>query len=364
MKKIWIYALLLVAFVLSGCSNVYNGSYSTVVPHVKPQVPVVEQALSASDQKQLSETLEKLIESGKTEAVISVEGYDQAQLQADMQSICTLIKINHSVSAFALDSISYELGKKDGQSVLSVTIAYTRNNAEILSIRSAVDMDKASEQIRNAVARCDATLILKVADYEERDLIQVVDAYALNNPQMVMEVPQVSWKTYPNSGDSRVLEVFFTYQTSRDSMRSMQEKVGRVFESASLYVSGDASETEKYSQLYSFLMERYDYQYDTSITPVYSLLSHGVGDSRAFAMVYGAMCRQADLECIVVSGAKDGESWYWNIICRDGAYYHVDLLAGNYQELTDEEMAGYVWDYSAYPVCTDTPIPREPMMVE
>ena len=364
MKKKWISFILLLALMLSGCNGVYNGSYSTVMPHVKPQVPVVEQALSAQNYKQLSETLEELIESGKTEAVIAVEEYDQEQLQTDMQTISSLIKINHSVSAYALDNLSYEFGKKDGQSVLSVTFAYTKNITDILSIRSATDMDKAAEQIRNAVARCDATLILKVADYEERDLIQVVDAHALNNPQMVMEVPQVSWKTYPNSGESRVLEVFFTYQTSRDSMKSMQERVGRVFESASLYISGDASEMEKYMQLFSFLMERYDYQYDTSITPVYSLLSHGVGDSRAFAMVYGAMCRQANLECIVVSGAKDGESRYWNIIRRDGAYYHVDLLEGNYQERTDEEMTGYVWDYSAYPICTDTPIPREPMRAE
>ena len=69
-----------------------------------------------------------------------------------------------------------------------------------------------------------------------------------------------------------------------------------VFESAVLYVSGDGAEKQKFSQLYAFLMERFDYKVETSITPAYSLLRHGVGDSRAFATVYAAMCRLAGLE--------------------------------------------------------------------
>ena len=38
-----------------------------------------------------------------------------------------------------------------------------------------------------------------------------------------------------------------------------------------------------------------------------------------------------------------------------GHYYHVDLLRcselGGYREFTDQEMSGYVWDYTAYPEC-------------
>ncbi|MBQ3215005.1 MAG: hypothetical protein IJB11_02685 [Oscillospiraceae bacterium] len=360
MKKGAVAVLILLAMMLGGCADLYDGSYSTVMPHMRPVAPAPQQMMSARNRLQLLDIIQTLIESGKPDGVISVEGYDPQLLEQDMQGICGTIKKSHPVSAYALDQLTYETGKKDGGAVLSVNIRYIRNNTEILSVRSVADMDSASNQIRNAVARCDATLVMEIGKYAERDLLQIVDEYALNNPQMVMEVPQITWKTYPNSGDARVLEVFFTYQTSRESMKSMQERVSRVFESASLYVNGDAQEQEKYMQLYSFLMERYDYQYDTSITPVYSLLSHGVGDSRAFASVYAAMCRQADLECIVVSGAKDGQSRYWNIICRDGVYYHVDLLSDNYAERTDEQMHGYVWDYSAYPVCSDAPVTREP----
>ena len=114
---------------------------------------------------------------------------------------------------------------------------------------------------------------------------------------------------------------------------------------------------------------------ETSITPIYSLLRHGVGDSKAFATVYAAMCRQADLECKVVTGTKEGEPWVWNMICVDGVYAHVDLLesleAGRMQVRYQNEMDGYVWDYSAYPeairpeVITTTPTePQEPEVTE
>ena len=102
-------------------------------------------------------------------------------------------------------------------------------------------------------------------------------------------------------------------------------------------------------------MVRFDYKLDPSITPAYSLLRYGVGDSRAFATVYAAMCRRVGLECQVVAGTKAGEPWFWNIVCDDGLHFHVDLLRGNYRGMLDGEMGGYVWDYSGYPACDQTP---------
>ena len=162
------------------------------------------------------------------------------------------------------------------------------------------------------------------------------------------------------TGESRVVELIFSYQTSRDALRRMQAQVKPVFESAVLYVSGDGDEYQKFSQLYAFLMERFDYKQETSIRPAYCLLRHGIGDSRAFAQVYAALCRDAGLTCMSVTGTRDGEPWTWNII-RDGEkFYHVDLLRcsadGKYREQTDEEMEGYVWDYSEYPACVGAPL--------
>jgi len=150
-----------------------------------------------------------------------------------------------------------------------------------------------------------------------------------------------------------VIELSFTYQTSRETLRTMQAYVQPVFRAANLNVSAEEEELTKFNRMYAFLMERSDYRQETSITPSYSLLRHGVGDSKAFAVVYGAMCRDAGLDCQIVTGTRDGEPRTWNIVCVDGIYYYVDLLnslnAGRLQLLIDDNMRGYVWDYSAYP---------------
>jgi len=127
--------------------------------------------------------------------------------------------------------------------------------------------------------------------------------------------------------ENKDMELTFTYQTSRDALRQMQSQVKPVFDAASLYVSGDGEDRQKLSQLYAFLMERFDYKIETSITPAYSLLRHGVGDSRAFATVYAAMCRLAGLECMTVTGTHAGDPWTWNIVLDEkGGPNHVSNL--------------------------------------
>ena len=155
------------------------------------------------------------------------------------------------------------------------------------------------------------------------------------------------------NGRERVVEITFTYQTSREDLRAMKKKVSPIFTAAQLYVQESEDQREKCVQLYSFLMERYEnYTIQTSVTPSYSLLMYGVGDCKAFAEVYAAMCTDAGVDCRVVSGTRNGDPWYWNVLRRDGVNYHVDLLrcvqSGSYAELTEDSMGAYVWDYSAY----------------
>ena len=219
-------------------------------------------------------------------------------------------------------------------------------------------MERAESIVSDALEGYNSGIVLLVEDYKTRDFAQFVQDYAERHPQTVMEIPLVNQTVY-GTGKNRVVELIFAYQTNRDSLRRMQSQVQPVFDAAALYVSGDGEDQQKFAQLYAFLMERFDYKLETSITPSYSLLRHGVGDSRAFATVYAAMCRRAGLSCQVVSGTKDGEARFWNIVCIDQVYYHVDLLtssdAGGMKACADEEMTGYVWDYSAHPVCGPQP---------
>ena len=352
MRKIIVLAVLL-CLCLCGCSSLMDGSYNNKTPHQAQEGETSQDSVYASNYSGLCKALSNLIKSGTQSSIIYVSRYNQSAIEADMRKAVEQTKQEDPIAAYAVDTIEWKLGTSSGQSAVAVTVNYIHDRTEIMKIRTVADLEVARTVIAAELAECSTGVVLYVQSYEKVDFAQLVEDYGLERPQMVMEIPRVTANVYPEEGKSRVVELKFYYQTSRDSLRSMQDQVSPVFRSAALYVSGDAQEQEKFSQLYSFLMERYDYKVETSITPAYSLLRHGVGDSRAFATVYAAMCREAGLDCRVISGTCQGESWYWNLICVDGQYYHLDLLRSNtiggMTLCWDADMQGYVWDYSAYP---------------
>ncbi len=358
--KRWLIPAVLVCLLLAGCTDIFDGSYSSTQPHAQSAAPVADKTLQASNRDELYDVMEEMVRDGKQSAVIGVAAYDQSRVEPDMRHVVESLRLNSPIAAYAMEDVTFELGKSEGQPALSVTVAYRHDSTQIKNIKYVDTVQSAAKEIYRALDRCEASTVLYITNYEATDFLQIVEDYALQMPQSVMEVPQVSTGVYPDRGEARVVELTFTYQTSRDSLKTMQEQVAPVFSSAELYVSTSPDTQQKFAQLSAFLTERFErYQLNTSITPTYSLLCHGVGDSRAFAVVYAALCRQAGLDCVAVSGTKDGQSYYWNMICIDGLYFHVDLLSGDFQELTDEQMGLYVWDYSAYPAC-DTPLPEPP----
>jgi len=353
MKHNSIWLILVLSLLLSGC-NVINRSYVSVEPHRAQRQTVQTDAIVAADYLELLGALEKMIESGTEVAAIKVPDYPENAIDYDMKQAIRHSKENDPIGSYAVADIVYELGSSSGVPAVSVSISYHHNRSEIQRIRKAADTQAAERIVAEALKGYEPGIVILVEEYENRDFAQFVQDYAEENPQTVMEIPQVSQSSY-GTGRDRVLELIFTYQTNRDSLRRMQSQVQPVFDSASLYVSGEGEDFQKFSQLFGFLMERFDYKFETSITPAYSLLRHGVGDSRAFATVYAAMCRSAGLECMTVTGTRSGEPWTWNIILDNGCYYHVDLLRssanGQFREYTDRELGNYVWDYSAYPAC-------------
>lgn len=348
MKRMMLAVLLTLSLLLTGC-----GTYVSVTPHRELRQTGQTDVASAADYLELLAALKATISEGSEVTTITVAEYPPDALERGVRQAIVHTKNNDPLGSYAVDSIEYELGTRNGVPAVSVRISYLHNRSEILRIRKAPTMERAESIVSDALEGYNSGIVLLVEDYKTRDFAQFVQDYAERHPQTVMEIPLVNQTVY-GTGKNRVVELIFTYQTNRDSLRRMQSQVQPVFDAAALYVSGDGEDQQKFAQLYAFLMERFDYKLETSITPSYSLLRHGVGDSRAFATVYAAMCRSAGLECLVVTGTRGGEPRSWNIVLDNGQYYHVDLLheLGSFWEYTDWQMSSYVWDYSEYPACT------------
>lgn len=342
--------LLALCLLLTGCGWM-DGSYSSVTPH-KVNVQAPEQEMPAvRNLAQMKTVLGGLVEKGAESGSFSVEDFDEAVLDERMASAIEYVLEKHPVGTYALESVSYELGTAGGVSAVAVTLTYNRSVEEIRAIVPVSGMEQAKERMTQALRDFDSALVLRISDFKDMDFGQLVSDFAIENPDVVMEIPQLTVSVYPQEGTDRVVDLRFAYQTGRDTLYTMRDYVEPVFRSAALYVSSEEeSDSVKFARLYTFLKERNDYQVKTSIVPAYSLLRHGVGDSKAFALVYAAMCRRAELDCRVVNGTRNGEPWFWNLICVDEAYYHVDVLGSSgFAQLTDAQMGGYVWDYSAYP---------------
>lgn len=351
MKRI-ISLVLALCLLLCGCSWM-DGEYHSVTPHAYEGKLQPQDITTVTGYNELRDALVGMASEGVTEGTFYIVDVAPEQIDQYMNTAIMHVFQSSAIGAYAVEEITYEAGTFAEHDAIAVDITYLHGRQEILRIKKARDMEALKAVIGNALNSCEPSVVVKVDDYNTLDVIQFVQDYVDSNPQNCMEMPQVAAMVYPQTGKERVVEVTFTYQTSREALRAMQDNVSPIFSAAKLYVQGSEDEQQKYSQLYSFLMERFDYQLETSITPAYSLLRYGVGDSKAFASVYSVMCQNADLTCKVVTGTRNGDAWYWNHVKIGESFYHVDLLAeggaGEFAPRLSEEMAGYVWDYSEYP---------------
>ena len=359
MKRI---AALLIAscLLLSGCGRWMEGSYVSVTPYMSSNNTGGQDIQWIGNKEQLSDAIRYMVNQSVSEDIFFVRDYLENDLKTDMIMVRYDIMSKDPLGSYAVEDIQFETGI-NGRFTLAVKIDFSRQRSEILRMKTMQGTKDVQSAIAAALSNMDTELVFYIQNYQETDFAQMVQDYAQANPDKVIEEPRVSVSLYPETGENRVVELSFAYQTSREVLRNMQNQVKQIFESAKLYVSGAESDYEKLSRLYVFLTGGVDTDRTTqqaggsSITPSYSLLRYGVGDSKAFATVYAAMCRQAGVECYVVSGTRNGDAWFWNIVYNEESYTHVDVLrsvqAGYFRQRSDAEMDGYVWDYSEYPVC-------------
>ncbi len=365
MKRAAIAYILAFSLLLGGCSMGFEGDYIWQQSHPMPNSPGNGQNVSVRDYNALYNALEQAVEAALPQLTLAVSSYDRDAVAPDAAEAVAQLRQENPIAAYALQNVRWELGSVAGEQALVFQFTYSYDQAHIRRIKTVDNTLQAKNLITSVLNSFETGIVLRIQRYKETDFQEMLAEYIDKNPHLVIETPEISVSIYPESGSDRVLELKFNYLTSRDNLRTMQQQVATVVEGAVDIVSVTDDGRGKYTQMYSLLMERFQtYTLETSLTPAYSLLLYGVGDSKAFASVYAAMCRKAGLECLTVVGTYNGEVRYWNIVSIEGIYYHVDLLRskeeGQFRDMTDEEMEGYVWYFPAYPTCGPRPVEPTP----
>lgn len=346
-RWIWLIAVLILMSLLGGCS-VLLGNYVSIEPHSEDSVRPEAEILSVYSYTELQDALVSLVEDGIQRKVISVPTITQSNIHYYMEAAISYITERYAVGAYFVDEIRYELGSNAGQQAIAVDITYKQEQTQILRLNRVKDMDAAWTTVAAALDACETGTVFLVENYQDVDFTALIREYAYMYPQRVVEIPRTTVSIYPEVGEQRIVEISFTYENEQSDLLAMQSFVRLIFTSAQLYVEGNTDDAEKCAQLYSFLMERFDYTVETTNTPAYHLLREGRGDCEAFACVYAAMCRQVGLDCRTVSGTKNEKPWAWNVLTLDGERYYVDLLAcydtDSFRMMRETEMDAYTWN--------------------
>ena len=340
-------ALLVMLFGMSGCS-MFSGTYVYQRPHQGGNHGGQSIQQIASSYPEILTSLALLISQGEPSGVIVLTDLSEQVAKSYLQAAVKNIYVQDPVASYAVEHISFELGSNAGRMAAAVHISYSRSRSDISGINTVKNMREAELLIGQTLEQAAGSIVFRVEEYEQTDFTALVQRYADMHAAMVMEVPQVMSALYPHSGENRLVELTFTYQNSQADLLEKQALVRPVVLAAELYVQGGSTPRKKYQQLHSFLMERTDYTLKPSVTPAYSLLQDGIGDSSAFACVYAALCNQAGLDCRVIHGTKDGKEWSWNRVVISNRVYYIDVIEaekiGRVQFLTASEMTGYIWE--------------------
>lgn len=347
-RSIFVVLLLSVLIAISGCSGVFSETYVSKKPHESDTTAASTKQQYAASYPEIYTALTVLVGKIETDGVIVLSNINEQVGRSYLEAACKNLTSMDPMGAYAVADIRFDLGTNAGRLAAAVHIDYSKNITELSSVKTVRTVNQAEEIIGQALERAAESVAVRVEQYEQINFDDLVRRYADLNPASVMEIPKVSVSVYPNNGVSRLVELSFTYENSAKELMKMKTKVESVFTAAELYVKDSASSQNKLQLLYAFLMERFDYELRSSSTPTYALLHEGVGDSRAFACVFAAMCKQAELECRAISGTKDGKAWYWNRVVINNRVYYIDLIdaekTGKLQLRTSSEMGGYHWD--------------------
>ncbi len=357
------WGILLLLLLLPGCTGWTSGSYVSVSPHMEAyaQTNPVD-TVTAGDYQELVSALTGLVEEHVEEASVDVSRYGE-NLETDLDRAVAEVLWEDPLAAYAVEDMVVQAAEVGARRMASVTIAYSRTQEQIRQIQPVWGQDGVRQKVARALDEAEPGVTLRVSSYRPLDIAGYVRQYYAQHLDTIMECPEVEVSVYPETGSARILEISFTYTTAQATLLNMGREVQIMLTSAAGYVRGQSSQQAVAERLYSFLRPLYTEE-GTTATPVFSLLCQGIGDSQSLAQVYGLLCSQVGVESQVVSGTRDGEPWYWNILLLDGLYCHVDLLAdwdgGALRMRFDGEMAGYQWDTAAYPSCPEPQIPDNP----
>ncbi len=366
--KHWLLMLILALCTsLCACARIVPTEYVSVKPHSDDASSVQEHdAARAENFSELKRAIRGFVQDGAENGIVRIYTYD-GDVEEDLTLAAYQVSREDALGAYAVDYMTHRVTRFISYYEIEFDITFRRTKQQLERIEYvpfAASL-RTQQQVEAALERHDAQLALHVARYAEHDYLPLVRAYYDNHADTMMAMPDLRVATYPETGDTRIVELGFTYPASVQEISRMRQDVTDTLDAAEVYVRYRENEFERANLLFTYLLGRFTYQKGESDTPMYAFLCEGVATSEGAAKGWQELCDRSGITCLTVHGVRGGEEYWWNIIELGGRWQHVDILRDVLETkmLTaryDSDMGNYYWDGEDLPACPAPPAPEPP----
>jgi len=355
-------ALILVLLLLTGCS-LSQKEYQVKKPHIEADPTALPAAIEVSSYDQLVDALLQFISAGRETGSIRTVEYG-GNVEEDLVLAVHETTRENPVGAFAVDYLNHTCVKIVNYYEIKVNITYRKAIYEIEELVTIEKEDQIRSHVEWALQNFRGRIAMQMPESYTYDIKALISHFYMENPEYLVEIPQIMVMVYPEKGPERVVEVEFQYTHTTEELQQMKGDIEESVSAAAEYIRYRDTDRDKVTLLYTYLSERFGYRTAETTTPVYSALCSGVADPMGLACGFAMICKTAGVECHVVEGLLGGKAHFWNIVSDDGDFRHVDLSKsmdpeGTFRLMTDWEMSEYYWDTEQYPICVAIEEPTE-----
>lgn len=205
------------------------------------------------------------------------------------------------------------------------------------------------------VEACETTISLKDSQYPitPDELTTVLTYYRFDYPQHFWLDQTAGKFPYTYAGNT-VLTITLSYSLTGDALTEAKALFQAAAAAMLEGIDSGMPEAERERILHDRLVESVSYDTGLDKPNIYNAYGAIVGrtavcEGYARAMQY--LLYQAGIPCLIATGSSKGENHAWNVVCIDGAYYHLDptwddpvghtsfdFISYAYFNLTDEEI--------------------------
>ena len=349
---------------LTGCSSMLEQTYVREEHLTENEASGGEDYLLVEDENQLSNAIFRLVDQGESHGVLRLPDWEEADVERVLGAACLQVTEEDPLGAYAVAGIRYRSSHIISYYEVELEISYRHTREQTEELVQLTNNSALRSEMRTVLGDFSPEALFRVRYFsgDEESVRELIRAAYYETPAAALGEPAVTVKLYPahTAGSERIVEVQLAYPEEPEILRAKQRETLDAAEKL-LTELGDVRGDEAVRAAY-----RYLYRRCAGAVPgeekgsAWAVLTRDACDSRGMALTMELLCQYAGVECMTVSGRKNGERCTWNIVrLAGGEYRHVDATAEDGCLCSDAGMLalGYTWDRTdgSLPLCGEQP---------